>query len=356
MAAAPVLATDDDPTSPLAPVAAGSSERGGGPAGADADSLDHGRAGGPLTLPPLDGTDLAALLASNQEVLTAGLAATDVPTNLRPSLSTATGDRAPVYADDCVAIGVDEEPKPCRYGDPATPTKVVLYGDSHAAQWSPPLIEMAEAGQFELVVLVKGGCPTAAVSIPTDTLARTCPIWRDRALEIIAAEQPDLTVVSAWSGYPNTDADWSAGLTETMSRWRRSRTGLVVLGDNPPSSTGPAACLSNHLRSANECAAVPEDVVASGRIDVERRVADGCGRNVRRHDELAVHADRVPADHRRHPPVPGQHPSVDRRRLVVPSAARGQPAPRPGRPAARLRSVVLSRPGRRTSERLTPGR
>ena len=171
-----------------------------------------------MTLPPLDGTDLAALLASNQQVLAAGLAATDVPTNLRPSLATATGDRAQVYGDDCVAIGVVEEPNPCRYGDPAAPTKVVLFGDSHAAQWTPPLIEMAEAGQFELVVLVKGGCPTAAVSIPTNTLARTCPIWRDRALEIIAAEQPDLTVVSAWSGYPNSDADWSAGFTETMSR------------------------------------------------------------------------------------------------------------------------------------------
>ncbi len=269
VAAAPVLATEDDPTSPLAAVATV-------PAAAAAPSTTAA-AGGPVTLPPLDGTDLAALVASNQEVLTTGLAATDVPTNLRPSLDTATGDRAQVYGDDCVAIGVVEEPNPCRYGDPAAPTKVVLFGDSHAAQWTPPLIEMAEAGQFELVVLVKGGCPTAAVSIPTNTLARTCPIWRDRALEIIAAEQPDLTVVSAWSGYPNSDADWSAGFTETMSRLAPLSDRMVVLGDNPPSSTGPAACLSNHLRSANECAAVPEDVVATGRIDVERRVATDVG-------------------------------------------------------------------------------
>ncbi|CAN5737449.1 SGNH hydrolase domain-containing protein [soil metagenome] len=229
---------------------------------------------GPVTLPPLDGTDLPALLAEDQGVLAAGLAATDVPSNLRPSLDTATADRAEVYGDDCVAIGVVEEPTPCRYGDPAAAETVVLYGDSHAAQWSPPLIEMAEEHGFELIVLVKGGCPTAAVSIPTNTLARTCPIWRDRALAMIGIEHPDLVIASAWSGYPNADAEWATGMGEMMARLAPLTDRLVVLGDNPPAKTGPAACLSANLRSAGDCAARPDEVVASGRIMVERNVAD----------------------------------------------------------------------------------
>jgi peptidoglycan/LPS O-acetylase OafA/YrhL len=259
VAAAPELSPQDDPLAPMGAAAVPSTT-----------VAPLAAAPGPVTLPPLDGSDLAALLARNQEVLMSGLEVTDVPSNLRPSLASATGDRAQVYGDDCVAIGAVEEPTPCRYGDPAAPTTVVLYGDSHAAQWSPPFIEMAEAHGFQLVVLVKGGCPTAEVSIPTNTLARTCPIWRDRALATIEAEHPDLVVVSAWSGYPNSDAEWATGFAATMSRLAPLTDRLVVLGDNPPSKTGPAACLSNHLRSANDCAARPEDVVATGRIEAER--------------------------------------------------------------------------------------
>ncbi|MGI9051944.1 MAG: acyltransferase family protein [Ilumatobacteraceae bacterium] len=227
----------------------------------------------PVALVPPDGSDLASLLAANQAVLAEGLTATEVPANLRPSLATAAGDRAQVYGDGCVAIGVVDEPKPCRYGDPDTPTKVVLYGDSHAAQWSPPLIAMAEEDGFELIVLVKGGCPTAAVSIPTNTLQRTCPIWRDRAIGLIADEHPALVIVSAWSGYPNSDEDWTTGLDATMARLAPLTDSLIVLGDNPPSDTAPSSCLSENLRSANECAASPEDVVATGRIQAEQSVA-----------------------------------------------------------------------------------
>ena len=66
--------------------------------------------------------------------------------------------------------------------------------------------------------MLKGGCPTAAVSIPTATLARTCPIWRDKAVEFIAAEQPELLLVSASAGYPNDDDEWRDGFAATMQR------------------------------------------------------------------------------------------------------------------------------------------
>ena len=66
--------------------------------------------------------------------------------------------------------------------------------------------------------MIKGGCPTAAVSIPTATLSRTCPIWRDQAIDLIAAEQPELVLVSASAGYPNDDDEWAEGFAATMRR------------------------------------------------------------------------------------------------------------------------------------------
>ena len=46
----------------------------------------------------------------------------------------------------------------------------------------------------------QGGCPVSAVAIPN---ANSCPTWRDRAIEFIATERPDLVVVSQLHDYPD---------------------------------------------------------------------------------------------------------------------------------------------------------
>ncbi len=124
---------------------------------------------------PLTGADLASLVAANQAVLEQGLTTSAVPSNMRPSLAKLFNDRPAVYGDGCVAIGVDDKLNPCRYGNTSSSIKIVLFGDSHAAQWFPPLRKIADDNGFELIVLAKGGCPAASVAIPTATLARTCP-------------------------------------------------------------------------------------------------------------------------------------------------------------------------------------
>jgi len=156
-------------------------------------------------------------------------------------------------------------------------TTIVLYGDSHAAQWSPALIDIAEARGLQLIVLAKGGCPVAAVSIPTATLARTCPVWRDQAIEFIGTQRPDLVIVSAWADYPNSDEEWATGFSATMSRLAPLTSNLVVLGDNPPARREPASCLSDNLRRADACAAARGDVVMAGRLTIERDIAGGLG-------------------------------------------------------------------------------
>ena len=200
-----------------------------------------------------------------------------MPSNLRPSLASVGADRAPVYADGCVAIGVETELTPCRYGPDGAAVTIVLYGDSHAAQWSPALIDIAEDRGYELIVLAKGGCPVAAVSIPTATLARTCPIWRDAAIGFIADERPDVVVVSQLADYPNGDDEWAAGFSATMSRLTPLVPHVVVLGDNPPAQREPASCLSENLRRADACAAQRADVVMASRLAIERDIASGLG-------------------------------------------------------------------------------
>ena len=219
------------------------------------------------------------LLASNQLVLAEGLATSDVPANLRPSLSQVGGDKPKVYDDGCVAEGRDDQLKDCRYGTLDTATRVVLYGDSHAAQWFVPLEQIAIARGFELIVMTKGGCPTAEVYMPTATLRRTCPIWRDKAIQTIGQLHPDMVIVAAASSYPNSDDEWATGFDTTMARLTSLTPKVLVLGDNPSSATksGPASCLSAHLRDVQSCTTSREQALSEGHLDAERSVATRYG-------------------------------------------------------------------------------
>ncbi len=278
-----------------------------------------------VALTALPAGDVASLVAANRTVLEQGLAQTDVPSNLRPSLRDVGGDRAVVYADDCVAVGRVSQLNACHYGVEGAAFTIVLYGDSHAAQWFPAVEEIANDHQAELIVMIKGGCPTAAVSIPTATLARTCPIWRDQAVSLIAAEQPDLLLVSASAGYPNDDEEWAAGFDATMRRIVPNAGHVVVIGDTPESSHEPTDCLSRNVRSADRCASDRDDVVATSRLEVGAGDRRRPRRRLRRHDRLAVHRDGVPDDDRRHPPVPRRDAHHDGGVELVPPAARSEP-------------------------------
>ncbi|MBK5330921.1 MAG: acyltransferase [Ilumatobacteraceae bacterium] len=239
-----------------------------------------GSAGAPaaVTLPnELVGNDLATLVAANQVVLAQGLATSAVPSNMRPSLTKLFDDRPAVYGDGCVAIGVDDTLNACRYGKTSSSVKIVLLGDSHAAQWFPPLRTIADRDGLELIVLAKGGCPAASVSIPTATLARTCPIWRDKAVQFIANEHPDLVILTGSRHYPNTDAEWRTGFDSTVTRLKGLTPRLLVLGDNPDSSEDPATCLSAHLNDVGSCINHRIKAVETGKLEAERTVAEQNG-------------------------------------------------------------------------------
>ena len=208
-------------------------------------------------------------------MLAQGLASSDVPANLRPSLSQVGGDKPTLYDDGCVTEGRDDQLKDCRYGTVDSSIRVVLYGDSHAAQWFLPLEQIAVTRGFELIVMTKGGCPTAEVYMPTATLRRTCLIWRDKAIQMIGQLHPDMVIVAAASSYPNPDDEWATGFDLTMARLAPLTPRLVVLGDNPSSATksGPAACLSEHLRDVRSCATTRDEAIDVGHLAAEQGVA-----------------------------------------------------------------------------------
>ena len=195
------------------------------------------------------------------------LAAAPVPADLAPPLENAVDDLPVIYADDCHLDVPSVTPGDCVFGDPAGDVTVVLFGDSHAAQWFPALERLASERGWRLVSMTKSACATADIDIWTDIVKRTyeeCNRWREAALERMAIERPDLVVVSASRGYKamvdgvavpiaKVRDLWDAAAGRTLERLVALARHVVVIGDTPRAQADPPVCLSANLDDASAC-------------------------------------------------------------------------------------------------------
>jgi hypothetical protein len=166
------------------------------------------------------------------------------------------------------------------YGDPSSPTTVVLFGDSHAAQWFPALSLVATARHLRLVVQTKKGCPTADIRIARTHLDAECVRWRAQVVARLATEHPALVVMSSYRYHAggsgvglDPDQAWANGLDATLTRVRPTSDRVLVLGDTPTPLQDVPGCASGHVRALHACDAPRASAVKPGRVAVERRVA-----------------------------------------------------------------------------------
>src|SRR5690606_1094399 len=144
----------------------------------------------------------------------------------------------------------------CAYGDPSAARTMVLFGDSHAAQWFPALERIALTRGWRLVSLTKSGCPAVDVSLFNLALGRPyeeCDAWRDAVMRRIASERPAVVVVANASLYlederQQLDIDaWKQGLARTVASLRKADAGVLVLHDTPRPDFDVPACLSRSM-------------------------------------------------------------------------------------------------------------
>ena len=125
-----------------------------------------------------------------QPLLAASAANDLLPSNLRPSLKKTRSDKPVVYENGCLAdFGHASNPE-CEYGNPGGSTTIVLFGDSHAAQWFPALEAAALRNDWRLIVLAKMGCPAITVSVTMMDGGDYggCDLWRYRSIDRIVDE------------------------------------------------------------------------------------------------------------------------------------------------------------------------
>ncbi|MEU7471801.1 acyltransferase family protein [Streptomyces sp. NPDC044984] len=197
-------------------------------------------------------TRLAELLASSPGSL---------PSNLAPALPKVKSSRSAVYRDGCHVDHDSTRTPSCVYGDRASSRTVVLFGDSHAAQWFPALQRLATARGWKLVSLTKASCKVADVTIVSDHEPYTaCDTWRSRAVARINALHPALVVVSSSdAGDPARPADdplrqWTTGFEDTLRDLGTSGAHVAVLLDTPWPKGDPVDCAAKNPLHLRACA------------------------------------------------------------------------------------------------------
>ena len=190
-----------------------------------------------------------------------------VPAGLTPSLDAARDDLPSIYADGCHLSQRATTIPECVFGDPTSSTTVVLFGDSHAAQWFPALERLAIERAWRLVSLTKSGCTPAAITVWNTGMKRAyteCDDWRALALDRIAAERPAMVIVASSHPYPvagsggPSAADGgtalAAGLRSTVGALIPLAGRVSLIADTPKFSLDPPDCLSAHLDDVLACA------------------------------------------------------------------------------------------------------
>jgi peptidoglycan/LPS O-acetylase OafA/YrhL len=259
-------ATAPDPNGVAPPAAASSTTSSLAPANPDAMLLDV----------------LAARAAANASLLEAGLATSDVPSNLDPSVSASRNDKPAIYDNGCILDPGTATVKDCFYGDLDSSRTIVLFGDSHAAQWFQPLYEVATEQGFRMVVMTKKRCPTA--EIPTVEFSDECVRWRSNVIDRVAALQPDVVLMSAyryraadWTATMDADEAWRIGITDTVEALVPHAGRVVLLGDTPTPLEDIPSCVAGNLSNVGRCVNSRDGAIRPDRLQVERDVATQFG-------------------------------------------------------------------------------
>jgi peptidoglycan/LPS O-acetylase OafA/YrhL len=179
----------------------------------------------------------------------------------------------------------------CVFGDGLSDKTVVLFGDSHAAQWFPAIERIAVERGWRLVSLTKSACPVASVSVENHRLRRLyreCDRWREAMLERIVRLEPAAVILASYSAvYVNearsastslvSSSQWTAGLRQTLVRLSRTGSRIVFMGATPTPGFSIPICLSRTAwapwRNTDSCGFQRDEAVGGPLSELEQQVA-----------------------------------------------------------------------------------
>jgi hypothetical protein len=168
-------------------------------------------------------------------------------------------EKPAVYGDGCHVNYGETKSGYCTYGDTKSSKTIVLYGDSHAAQWFPALEKLAVLHGLKLVSLTKSACP--AVDVPRADQGAFkmvhCAKWRQNSISRIQKIHPLAVITSSFqyftppSGYPDRNKWWNQGQIKLLHELNGSSSTIIYISDTPHPLRDIPSCLAS--RKSNSC-------------------------------------------------------------------------------------------------------
>jgi peptidoglycan/LPS O-acetylase OafA/YrhL len=179
-------------------------------------------------------------------------------------------ERPAVYDDGCHVNYGETESGDCTYGEIGSAKKVVLYGDSHAAQWFPALEQLARKNGFELISLTKSAC--SSVDSPRANQGAyknsECEKWRENSIERIQKMKPDAVILSSFQyfttprGFSSRTQWWNEGQRRLLSGLQRSSRNLIYISDTPhPLRDIPNCLATQDIEKCNGTEKTPNVII-----------------------------------------------------------------------------------------------
>ena len=164
-----------------------------------------------------------------------------------------------IYQDGCHLENGQAIPPECTYGKRNAERKIVLFGDSHAAQWFPALEKMANENGFALTSFTKSACPGPAIrKVDKGGYKNSdCSKWRDNVYKRIAELKPEAVLVSGMQyfkrpeGYQSRAQWWQEGQQKTLMALRGLTPKIIYIADTPHPKQDIPSCLSS--KNARDC-------------------------------------------------------------------------------------------------------
>jgi hypothetical protein len=160
------------------------------------------------------------------------------------------------YLDGCHLSQIETIPRYCAYGDLESKFKVILVGDSHAAQWFPALEQIAIRDNFKLISLTHSSCPFVNLNF-----YEQCKQWNSNVVKLINKWNPSVLI---WSNliaenYPTdsttnlTKEEWKVGFKNRLNQLKIQKSKILYIQDSPYPNFDVLGCLNANpdARSCN---------------------------------------------------------------------------------------------------------
>jgi peptidoglycan/LPS O-acetylase OafA/YrhL len=162
-------------------------------------------------------------------------------------------ERPDVYGDGCHANYGETKSGYCTYGDKESSDTVVLYGDSHAAQWFPALEKIATERGLKLISLTKSACSAVDAKRPDQGAFKMldCSKWRENSIKRIAEIQPLAVITSSFQYFTPAKSTmtraqwWNDGQRKLLKGLKSSTKNLIYISDTPRPLRDIPNCLAS---------------------------------------------------------------------------------------------------------------